>query len=238
MIRRPISDCHEPWEWLVIGPLGGVMPCCFTPKQVGNLNEQTIEEVWNGPDMIRLRRSILNGYIDRVCRHAGCKYVRDTEKAFGVDAYDLRCPIDEEVDLRANGRTDHLISGWSYPEYWGVWSEGETASLLLDLPERPSVDLRLEVLCRGAGHEQFPVSFIGVQVNGHHVDRWEFRYPETTDQSVWRTIGIQAELMVTDRIDLQFLIERPLLPALWGIEDGRLLGIGLSALRIVPVPSS
>jgi hypothetical protein len=235
MTHRPISDCHLPWEWLLIDPLGKVQPCCWATRCVGDLNEQTIEEVWNGPDMVRLRRSIRDGYVDRVCRHAGCKFVRDMDRTFGVEAYDLRCPWNEEVSLRDSDRPDHCVSGWSAPESWGVWSEGATATLLLDLPERPLADFRIEILCRGAGCEETPPTFVGVQVNGNDMDRWEFRFPDSVDHSQWRTIDVPHELMTTNRIELRFFIEAPVSPKLWGRDDSRLIGIGLSALRVATV---
>jgi hypothetical protein len=236
MMRRPISDCHLPWEWLLVDPLGAVQPCCWATKSVGNLKEQTVGEVWNGPDMIRLRRSIVDGYIDRVCRHAGCKFVRDTEKAFGADAYDFRCPLNEEVSLRDNGRPDHCLAGWSVPESWGIWSEGETATVILDLAEKPTANFRLEILCRGAGCEHIPMSFVGVRINGRQLDRWEFNFPDTFKESHWRVIQVPAELVASSRVELQFLIESPMSPRLWGREDSRLIGIGLSALRVVTQP--
>jgi Iron-sulfur cluster-binding domain len=230
--RRPVSECHEPWEWLFVAPLGGARPCCFASREVGNLRHQTVSQIWNGPVMVRLRGAIRDGYVDRVCRNAGCWFVRETERAFGVDAYDYRCEIDTEVSLRRDGRTDHCVDGWSEPEDWGVWSEGEVATLLLDLPEKPAGDLQLDLLCRAVGHERFPCSFVRVRVNGCDVARWEFQYPDSTEQSAWRTIDVRFDLLETRRLEVRFLVERPLSPQLWGRDDGRLLGVGLSAFKV------
>ena len=230
--RRPISECHEPWEWLFVAPLGGARPCCFASREIGNVRQQTVDQIWNGPTMVRLRGAIRDGYVDRVCRNAGCWFVRETERAFGVDAYDYRCEIDTQVNVRKDGRKDHCVDGWSEPEDWGVWSEGEVATLRLDLPEKPSGDLQLDFLCRAVGHERFPSSFVRVRVNGCDVERWEFRYPDSTEYSVWRTIDVRFGLIETRRLEVRFVIERPLSPRLWGRDDGRLLGVGLSALKI------
>src|SRR5262249_35129333 len=168
-----------------------------------------------------------------VCRNAGCWFVRETERVFGVDAYDYRCDVDTEVSLRKGGRTDHCVDGWSEPEDWGVWSEGEGATLLLDLAEKPATDLQLDVLCRAAGHERFPCSFIRVQVNGHELERWEFRYPESTEHSVWRPLHIPMDVVGTRRLEVRFLVEKPVSPCSWGKkDDGRLLGVGLSAFKV------
>ena len=230
--RRPISECHEPWEWLFVAPLGGARPCCFASREIGNVRQQTVDQIWNGPTMVRLRGAIRDGYVDRVCRNAGCWFVRETERAFGVDAYDYRCEIDTQVNLSKDGRTDHCVDGWSEPEDWGVWSEGEVATLLLDLPEKPSGDLQLDFLCRAVGHERYPSSFVRVRVNGCDVERWEFRYPDSTEYSEWRTIDVRFGLIEARRLEVRFVIERPLSPRLWGRDDGRLLGVGLSAFKI------
>ena len=55
--------------------------------------------------------------------------------------------------------TGARLRGRSEPEDWGVWSEGEIATLLLDLPEKPAGDLQPDLLCRSVGHERFPCSF-------------------------------------------------------------------------------
>lgn len=231
--RRPISDCHEPWEWLFIAPLGGARPCCFASREVGNLTEQTVDQIWNGPTMVRLRGAIRDGYVDRVCRNAGCWFVRETERTFGVDAYDYRCEIDTEVSLRKDGRPDHCVEGWWEPEDWGVWSKGEAATLLLDLAEKPSTDLQLEILCRAVGHERFPCSSVRLQVNGHELEHWEFRYPDSTEQSVWRGIHIPVDVVGTRRLEVRFLVEKPVSPSSWGKnDDERILGVGLSALKL------
>jgi hypothetical protein len=197
---------------LFVGPLGHVQPCCFASESVGNLNDESIDDIWNGPTMVRLRSSIRDGYIDRVCRNAGCKYVRDTESTFGRDAYDFRCESDTEISLCESGGTKHCFSGWSPPEHWGVWSEGEVALLLVDLPERPISDLQLDILCRGVGHEHLR-SVVHVEVNGREMDCWHFCYPDSTEQSAYRTIDIPVELMESNRVEVRFLIERPLCPS-------------------------
>jgi hypothetical protein len=234
MNRRPISNCHEPWEWLLVDAAGWVQPCCWASEQLGNLHEQTIEQIWNGPDMVRLRGAIRDGYIDRICRGAGCSFVQDTVQAFGAEAFDdYRCCFDQEINLRASGRTEHCVSGWSRREEWGVWSDGHKATLLLDLEQRPTSDIRVELLCRGAGHERHPTVSIGIEVNNAPIDRWEFHYPESTERSVWRHLIVPADLVPTRRLAFGFVIAGPIRPSALDIPDDRLLGIGLSAVRVV-----
>src|SRR5262245_10771368 len=69
-------------------------------------------------------------------------------------------------------------------------------TLLLDLPAKPAGSLQLDVLCRRG-------------VDGCGGARGSFRYPESTEQSVWRTINLRSDVLETRRIEVRFLVERP-----------------------------
>jgi len=54
-------DCHDLWESMVINWDGGVAPCCWLhdPQfDFGNVSDQTVREIWNGPNYISARRVI------------------------------------------------------------------------------------------------------------------------------------------------------------------------------------
>lgn len=68
---RPIrSVCGYPWQQLQIDLTGEVVPCCFwttyanTGKALGNVNVQSIDEIWNGPAYQELRRRNASGDLD------------------------------------------------------------------------------------------------------------------------------------------------------------------------------
>jgi hypothetical protein len=233
-MHRPIQDCTYPWLWLVIDSHGVARPCCHASAHVGNINEQSIDEIWNGDLLIRLRGAIRDGHIDPICRHAACAFVQDTEAAFGADAYKFPCELDKRyvVSDVGSGR-NFCSSGWSDPEYWGVWSDGERATLDLVMAEHETADLLLNVLCRAIGNKDHPPPEIRVKVNGHELDRWKFRYPEDIEEAaVWKTTIIPAHIGAPRHLDVCFIVERPLSPALWMGEDVRQLGIGISALVV------
>jgi radical SAM protein with 4Fe4S-binding SPASM domain len=63
--------CAIPWVHLNIIPRGKVYPCCMTSEHktyAGDLNEQTIEEVWNSDYMKGIRTQMLNGEEPNMCR--------------------------------------------------------------------------------------------------------------------------------------------------------------------------
>lgn len=63
--------CMMPWVHLYISQFGTVVPCCVTPwdldQALGNVNEQPIEEIWNGPEMKKLRAKMLRDKKDKRC---------------------------------------------------------------------------------------------------------------------------------------------------------------------------
>ena len=62
--------CVIPWTHLNIEPNGKVVPCCLTSAHAnfaGDLNTDSIEEIWNGPLMKDLRRQMMNGEEPSIC---------------------------------------------------------------------------------------------------------------------------------------------------------------------------
>jgi len=58
-----VSDtiCAVPWMHLNFEPNGKVVPCCLTSAHdyfAGDLNEDSIEEIWNNSKYLSLRKSI------------------------------------------------------------------------------------------------------------------------------------------------------------------------------------
>jgi len=53
--------CILPWVSIAVMPTGNVYPCCMTTsyKSAGNVNDSTLEEIWNGERMQYIRTSML-----------------------------------------------------------------------------------------------------------------------------------------------------------------------------------
>lgn len=66
-IEEMIRPCLEPFTTLYINWNGDVRPCCMATinekdtLKLGNLNNSSLSELWNGPMMRRLRLSLLRG---------------------------------------------------------------------------------------------------------------------------------------------------------------------------------
>jgi len=63
--------CHYPFDTLAIWSDGNVGPCCaYQGKNipVGNIREQTLQEIWHGEKMQRLRKQHREGKLNVVCQ--------------------------------------------------------------------------------------------------------------------------------------------------------------------------
>lgn len=70
MNRGPPSRvfCSKPWTSFELEHDGRVAPCCMSKIDCGNVNDQTIAEIWNGPAYQEFRRSMAAGDWERTCR--------------------------------------------------------------------------------------------------------------------------------------------------------------------------
>lgn len=74
-----VKDCHYPWTWMMVTSDGEVKPCCFSSESLGNLNDKSIDQIWNGPTAIALRKCIKGNKIHELCAAAPCKFVQNMQ---------------------------------------------------------------------------------------------------------------------------------------------------------------
>jgi len=70
--------CSKPFNTLSVRDDGSCWMCCtsWLPFSIGNLNEQSFEEIWNGEIATTIRKSILDGSF-RYCNHTVCGDISD-----------------------------------------------------------------------------------------------------------------------------------------------------------------
>jgi MoaA/NifB/PqqE/SkfB family radical SAM enzyme len=64
-----LNACQMPWAGLMVESDGNAKVCCYESPHVGNLNDQTFEEIWNGAPIVALRRSFVDGRPPEGCRN-------------------------------------------------------------------------------------------------------------------------------------------------------------------------
>jgi len=95
--------CAAPWRGLHINPRGDVKTCCAgDPNMLGNLNNNTIEEILHGPVMQEIRQSIRRGE-----PHAYCYNCVQAER-YGRSERAWHNDVSPEFDAQTAGDTEHL----------------------------------------------------------------------------------------------------------------------------------
>ena len=60
--------CLKPWTSFELDDQrGNVLPCCWTKKIVGNVQEQSLDDVWNGAGFVEFRAKMLAGEYEDIC---------------------------------------------------------------------------------------------------------------------------------------------------------------------------
>lgn len=116
MAKKSETFCILPWIHQYVGPLGEVTPCCvFTHQQaflnnaepLGDLKENTLEEVWNNEETKQLRLKFLNGEIDERCYF--CNIRRNTGSPFYDEFNRDYLELNEVKDIIKNTKPDGTV---------------------------------------------------------------------------------------------------------------------------------
>lgn len=157
-------------------------------------------------------------YLDRQLKY----YIKDLGK--------LDYRLGEQISFTGAQPNYYLGTGWSFPEPWGVWTEGSEATLVMRPRNIQGSDLMLIAFMQAFIGPKHPRLEVEVIVNGKPVERWTFEQENAAERR-----ALIPGHMITDRslTYIAFRIHQPTSPLALGIgKDRRLLGIGLHWLRI------
>ncbi len=60
--------CSRPWtSFRIDDHKGNIKPCCWTKLEFGNINDQNIDDIWNGAPYVRMRELMAKGKLDTIC---------------------------------------------------------------------------------------------------------------------------------------------------------------------------
>jgi MoaA/NifB/PqqE/SkfB family radical SAM enzyme len=104
-LERPanVPRCHVPWQQMVIDSTGYVAPCCYwgavdndSGEALGDINLQTIDEIWNGPGYQKLRAGMAAGDLAA----AGCANCHAVRQGMALAfEYDPSCETEFDQPL-------------------------------------------------------------------------------------------------------------------------------------------
>lgn len=122
---NPPTFCMHPFTGLATREDGAICACCRS-HPVGNIQEQTLEEIWNNDTMKRIRKQVLTGYRPPECEP--CFSLEDQ----GVESLRLRHVLGKIPEARIK----------LYPNAVSAMSSDYTMPF-----EIPTMELKLNNLC-------------------------------------------------------------------------------------------
>jgi hypothetical protein len=75
-MKLEIKDCKHPWENLQVLATGEVRVCCWSSQHLGNLNKDTLDDIWLGKTLQELREFVKSNKLHPICNGAPCPYVQ------------------------------------------------------------------------------------------------------------------------------------------------------------------
>ncbi len=81
------APCEVPWATAAITANGDVMACCMPGTVLGNLNDQTLGDIWNGPEFASFRSRVNSHNPPAPCRNCGMARVHNNRKAYAPVRY-------------------------------------------------------------------------------------------------------------------------------------------------------
>jgi len=139
----------------------------------------------------------------------------------------------EGIVFTAKGNSkDYVVWGWSSPEEWGTWSDGDSSVVVLKLATLPGTDMSLLIESRAFVNDKHPIQEVEVLVNRRSLERLTYT---TASSAGVRVVKIPQALIAQNdgNLLIQFKLKNPKSPAEIGLSgDVRRLGLGLVSLRL------
>lgn len=111
MLKNTQLFCSKPFKWFEVTHLkkiGEVFMCCpaWLDTSIGNLQDQSVEEIWNGEKAQEIRHSILDGSF-KYCNRSRCAFLQTisgpVQKAEDVQEEDLKTVLERKLAILPNG---------------------------------------------------------------------------------------------------------------------------------------
>jgi hypothetical protein len=130
----------------------------------------------------------------------------------------------------------YLNTGWSYPESWGIWSEGDSASLIMQVPsQNRGHNVLLSIEGHGLVGGALSSQAVQVYVNGQYLQTLQF-----PGSDVVRSVEIPQSLIAkaaNGNLSIELRFKDAIYPADLGLgADYRKLALGLVAIKLSTKP--
>lgn len=167
----------------------------------------------------------IDGYLVYAPGWKVCKTCREIAKDLQVDSLPAKVNLNKLISFSKGGEGVELLGGgWSQPETWGVWSDGELATIFIpkpaQVPKKLLVDLRAFISPANSLQD------ITVSVNDHLLREYKL------DKAEGNLLSLELPSSNDDFYKVAFQLKTPARPFDLGLnKDKRLLGIGLISAK-------
>ena len=113
------APCEVPWGTAAITANGDVMACCMPGTVIGNLNEQSLKEIWTGPAFATFRMRVNSTDPPASCRNCGMSRVANNRRAYAPVQYAQPPPAAAAVPATASATSaGSLAARGASPTWW------------------------------------------------------------------------------------------------------------------------
>jgi hypothetical protein len=148
----------------------------------------------------------------------------------GPAAADLASLEDGSLDLRHDAAVrGSLVTGWSFAEADGRWTDGAESALALRTPSAAG-NLAVDVMAVPLLHAKHPSLDVEVWANDRCVEQWAYRLEQASPPS--RRFLVPEESLRNGVLEIAFVFREPCRPMELGVSlDPRRLALFVSELR-------
>ena len=159
-----------------------------------------------------------------------CNTCKQINSSFEIRSLIPEIQTNQPVLFAKDGQgLEFLISGWAFPESWGIWSQGTSSSLAIPLGNNKPREIRLNF--KALVSPNHPISKIEIYINGHY--QKTIAADKVAGNSTFISIPENFQKQKFIILELKYLNPTSPLKAGYENQDDRLLTLGLESLMLI-----
>lgn len=167
----------------------------------------------------------IDGYLVYAPGWKVCKTCREIAQDLQIASLPVDVSLDKSISFAKQGAGVELLgAGWSQPEAWGVWSDGNLATLYIPKPAQIPKKLLLDL--RAFVSQAIPTQDVSILLDDQFVAEYKL------DKGEGNLLAINLPLSANTFYKIAFELKTPARPSDLGFnKDKRLLGVGLVSAK-------
>ena len=167
----------------------------------------------------------IDGYLVYAPGWKTCKACREIAQDLQIAAVPADAALNKSISFAKQGAGVELLgAGWSQPEAWGVWSDGQLATIYIPKPAQTQKKLLLDL--RAFVSQAIPTQDVSIFLDDQFVAEYKLNKGEGN------LLSINLPVSANNFYKVAFELKTPARPVDLGFnKDKRLLGVGLVSAK-------